>query len=64
MKSAPVFKHFQACNEELTPDHARILDTVSDNKTLQALEAVYIKRQNPSLKNKKELKIHRLQYAF
>ena len=43
MKSDPVFKHFQARIEELTADHARILDTVSDSKSLLALEAVYIR---------------------
>ena len=63
-KSAPVFEHFQACKEELTPDHARILDTVSESKPLLALAAVYNKGQNPSLNTKEEFKTPRLQYAF
>ena len=39
--NAPVYKHFQACNQKLTPDHEEFLSQCLTSK----LEAIYIKRK-------------------
>ena len=62
--STPVGQHFTGCSASLTHDNVEILGTLSNNRHLLALEAVFIKRRNPSINTREEFRQHALNYAF
>ena len=63
-RGSPVSEHFKKCGKEVSMEDVEIIATETHERTLLALEAVYIRRRNPSLNTKDEFRSRTLHYRF